>query len=265
MIRYAKEKEKGELKRLFNVCFPGEEDFCDYFFENCFKAEITLIDVAEGELRGAAMELPYYIRGIGEVTYLYSVATFPQFRGRGVSRGIIEKSRENDRKRGRKASVLIPGEKSLFEFYKKLGYKPAAFINERKFTAGYKNYGCEVRDCGAAELEKLYNESLSGQRYVVRSREYFERQLHMFKGFGGGCKGLYRGGKLVSYGFYSIVGEEILFDEIMGEEKEILAGEILKEFGFKEGTGREPGRGRALGMAYFYDEDCAFYMNLMFN
>ncbi|MCC8097924.1 MAG: GNAT family N-acetyltransferase [Eubacterium sp.] len=266
MIRYAEKSETEELKRLFNVCFPGEENFCIRFFENIYKPENTLVDVKEGVLRGSAMELPYKIKGIGEVTYLYAVGTFPEFRGKGICGNIIKYSRENDRRRGRAASVLIPGNKPRLDYYRRLGSRLADFISERKFNVDNTDRGSfRFGDCRAADLVKVYEKSLFGKKYIIRTEEYFEKQLSMFKAFGGGCRGLYDGNSLLSYCFYSIEDGKILFDEIMGEEKEALAGCVLKETGLKEGTGREPGLGRALGMAYFYGEKNDFYMNLMFN
>ncbi|MCD7905461.1 MAG: GNAT family N-acetyltransferase [Clostridiales bacterium] len=268
MIRYAdknKKNETEELKRLFNVCFPGEESFCRWFFEKCFEAENTLVDVENGVLRGAAMELLYNIKGIGDVTYLYAVGTFPQFRGRGICGNIIKKSQENDRLRGRAASVLIPGDKFLFDFYRRLGYRESSFVTERKFTASENRDDLNLGECRAADLVRVYNENLKSGRYILRSEEYFERQTQMFKKFGGGLSGLYCKNRLLGYCFYSFEKGKIFFDEIIGEEKEALAGKILKKFGLNEGFGREPGKGQALGMAYFYGESFEFYMNLMYN
>ncbi|MCD8158766.1 MAG: GNAT family N-acetyltransferase [Clostridiales bacterium] len=266
MIKYAEKSDTEELKRLFNVCFPGEESFCSWIFENIYKPENTLIDVKDGVLRGSAMELPYKIKGIGDVTYLYAVGTFPEFRGKGICGNIINYSRENDSRKGRAASVLIPGNKSLFEFYRRLGYRESSFVSERRFTAeDIDSSGFCTGNCRPSDLIKVYEKKPFRKKYIIRNEEYFERQLNMFGKFGGNCQGLYDESGLISYCFYSVENGKILFDEIMGDKKEILASRILKETGFKEGIGREPGLGRPIGMAYFYEKNYDFYMNLMFN
>ena len=123
LIKYACKDMTNSLKELFNICFPGEEKFCDWFFENVFSAENTLVCVHDDILKGMAMEMVYDIEGLGEVTYLYGVATSPLYRGQGVCRSLLEASHREDIKKERKASILIPGNKGLFNFYEKYGYK----------------------------------------------------------------------------------------------------------------------------------------------
>ncbi len=265
MIRFARLGEEETLLRLFNVCFPGEEDFGEYFFKNHFSLKDTLVDEEKGIIRGSAMMLPYYIEGVGEVTYLYSVDTLPEFRGQGVCKGILEYSHKIDLEKGRKASIFIPGGKDLFDFYKKLGHEVSSFVGEKEFTVLSGNTSFKLKECTPKELEAFYKAHFKGKKAVRRTEEYFADQIKLFNTFGGGCSGLFEGDKLLSCGFYSCENGALKFDEILGESCDILASGVLKAKGLSHCTGRTDGSSVPLGMAYYYGEKFDFYMNLMFN
>ncbi|MCD8239126.1 MAG: GNAT family N-acetyltransferase [Clostridiales bacterium] len=280
MIRFASSGEKnGVLKvhnvcfpseakallRLFNICFPGEEDFAEYFFKYWYSFENTLVDEENGVIRGLAMMYPYYIEGVGEVTYLYSVGTSPEFRGRGVCKGILEYSHKIDLEKGRKASILIPGGKDLFDFYKKLGYEVSSCIDEREFTVLSENTSFKLKECTPKELEAFYKSHFKGRKAVRRNEKYFYDQIKLFNSFGGECLGLYDSDKLLSYGFYSCENGVLKFDEILGENCDVLASEVLKKNGLSRCKGRTDGSSVPIGMAYYYGKKFDFYMNLMFN
>ncbi|MCD7854864.1 MAG: GNAT family N-acetyltransferase [Clostridiales bacterium] len=265
MIRFAKPSEETELLRLFNICFPGEEEFGEYFFKNHFSLKDTIVDEEKGVIRGSTMMLPYYIEGVGEVTYLYSVDTLPEFRGRGICKNILEHSHKLDLEKGRKASILIPGGKDLFDFYKKLGYEISSYADEREFTVLSENTSFELKECTPKDIEAFYRSHFKGRKAVRRSEKYFYDQINLFNTFGGGCSGLYDSDKLLSCGFYSRENGVLKFDEILGESCDVLASEVLKKKGLSHCTGRTEGGSVPIGMAYYYGEKFDFYMNLMFN
>ncbi len=265
MIRFARLGEEEAILRLFNVCFPGEEEFGEYFFKNHFSLKDTLVDEEKGVIRGSAMMLPYYIEGVGEVTYLYSVDTLPEFRGRGICKNILEHSHKLDLGKSRKASILIPGGKDLFDFYKKLGYEISSCVDEKEFTVLSENTSFELKECTPKELEAFYKSHFKGRKAVKRAEKYFADQIKLFNTFGGGYLGLYEGDKLLSYGFYSREDDILKFDEILGENCGVLASGVLKAKGLSRCAGRTEGVSVPIGMAYYYGEKFDFYMNLMFN
>ncbi|MCC8015768.1 MAG: GNAT family N-acetyltransferase, partial [Eubacterium sp.] len=249
MIRFAKPCEEEDLLRLFNICFPGEENFGEYFFKNHFFPKNTLVDEEKGVIRGSAMMLPYYIEGVGEVTYLYSVDTLPEFRGQGVCKGILEYSHKIDFEKGRKTSILIPGGKDLFDFYKKLGYEVSSCVDEKEFTVLNENASFELKECTPKELEAFYKSHFKGRKAIRRSEKYFADQIKLFNTFGGGCSGLYNNDNLLSFGFYSYENGVLKFDEILGENCGVLASEVLKANGLSHCTGRTEGSSVPIGMA----------------
>lgn len=275
MIVYADKSLEPKLMDIFNICFPNEEDFCRWFFKNIFSAENTLVDIENNSIRAMAEEIDCYIEGLGEATYLYAVATLPQYRGKGICRRLIERSHREDIKKGKAASILIPGSSNLFGFYEKLGYKKSAFISEREVYApshdqNADNYFAEntvkTGEINAEDMIKIYERELSCGSYIKRDKAFFETQKDMFKKFGGGCKGLFEKDTPLAYCFYSFDDDNnIFFDEVMGCQKNILMEKILSELKAHKGKFRSTGGTKPLGMAYFYKTEKPFYMNLMYN
>ena len=47
-IRLAEDKDIGFLKKLYAVCFPGEDAFSDFFFGEVAKVENVLMSETDG-------------------------------------------------------------------------------------------------------------------------------------------------------------------------------------------------------------------------
>ena len=124
-MRFAEKGDFTAVRALWETCFPDEGGFNDYFFAHFYKEKYTLLYL-EGETLVAMVQmLPYHMTAGGvsrEVTYIYGACTDPAHRRKGYMARLLERSFELDREAGRIASVLIPAEKWLFDFYKPFGY-----------------------------------------------------------------------------------------------------------------------------------------------
>ncbi len=266
MLKYAEKKDTNEILSLFNICFPNEEEFVQYFFENFFEPKNTIICIEDRHIVGMAMELEYIISGIGSATYLYGVGTHPDYRGRGICGNILDFSHINDRKKDRAASILIPRNKGLFDFYRQYGYKTCFYVEESVIKCDSIPDGYIFAAPRGEELQSVYERSFSDRPHILRSAAYFDSQIRMFEKSDGGVLGVYDNDKLEGYCFYSVENGSIFFDEGMGELCEIAAKKIMSIKNFNEGIIRGVGKGKDFGMAYFYKNDCDdLYMNLMFN
>ena len=65
-----------------------------------------------------------------KIAYLYAVATKEAFRRQGLCRALMENTHKHLKKLGYSGTILVPAEESLFDYYKKLGYRPATTIGE---------------------------------------------------------------------------------------------------------------------------------------
>ena len=137
-----------------------------------------------------AQMLPYHMTVGGlsrEVTYIYGACTDPAHRRKGYMARLLERSFELDREAGRIASVLIPAEKWLFDFYKPFGYEPFFHISRREITctAGEREAPRRLTSADVPALAALYDKLVPKCR-IERDTAYWNAQLALFDTLGGG-------------------------------------------------------------------------------
>lgn len=254
MIRFANENDIENIKGLWDICFPEEPDFNKYFFANIFDVNKALIYEKENKLISMIQMLPYEIKGIGKVTYIYGAATSPQYRNKGYMRELLEGSYRIDKKHKRKASILIPANKELFDFYKKLGYENAFYIGEGVYTRnGDEGDISEVKYKDISKLMNLYTGD------IVRKRSYWKMYIDMYNALGGKI--------FIRKDAYAVVTdrvEEIMYSTDEGKNKLLNAvcSYLGKDTVDVVEKGYEP-----FGMIKKYKEIDTdnMYMNLMLN
>ena len=124
MIRFAEQRDLPAIYSLWETCFPDEGGFNGYFFSHLYEPQHTLLLMQENTLCAMLQMLPYTLSVNGEpreITYIYGVCTHPAHRRRGYAAELLERSFALDKGKKRAASILIPAEKWLFEFYRPFG------------------------------------------------------------------------------------------------------------------------------------------------
>ena len=135
-----------ELKRLWKDIFSDSDSYVDLFFEYKMKPECTFIAKENDEIAGAVYSVhsPIVLNS-GEVIsalYMCGICTKPKYRGRKIASKLIEKCFEFAEKQNVDLCYLIPANLELFEFYEKLGFEKATYIN--KIEVGTER--CEISD-----------------------------------------------------------------------------------------------------------------------
>lgn len=169
MIRFAEKKDVKSIRELWDIAFPEEPDFNDYFFDNIFDYSSTLLLIKNNEIASMAQMIPYEISGIGKVTYIYGAATNPKHRKQGLMSQLLEKSFEIDIEKGRSASILIPANKPLFDFYGRLGYETAFYINKAVYSKG--DVTADIKE---AEYEDISRLMAIYKGDVIRNERYWK-------------------------------------------------------------------------------------------
>ena len=85
-MRYAKEEEKDNIKEIWNYCFNDEESFVNYYFNNKYNNNNTIVACEDKDIVSSLQLNQYKIKLNDkeyEVSYVVGVSTFPQVRGRG--------------------------------------------------------------------------------------------------------------------------------------------------------------------------------------
>ncbi|MGN1318039.1 MAG: GNAT family N-acetyltransferase [Lachnospirales bacterium] len=262
MIEFAKKNDFSQIRELWDIAFPEDKDFNDYFFDKVFDIKNVLVLKENNKILSMVQMIPFEIKDFGSVTYIYGAATFPYARGLGKMNKLLNKSFEYDKKFSRKASILIPAKKSLFDYYKKIGYKSCFYIDKKDF----ENTNIYKYKFSKANYNDIYNMLKIYDGDILRDYNYFKTQIDMFRSLGGEVFTLYDNENMLSYGFVWN-NEKIEIQEFCGKYDEILVNHILNYYNKPIATVTYLKGNIPFGMAKFHcsKKTDKLSMNLMYN
>lgn len=125
-LRLSNELDKLELMKIWKQCFKDTDDSINYFFLKKFKPNKCTVCEVDSKVVASLYMLDVYISIEGSVEkayYLYAAGTLPEYRGRGYMKSLISYANIIQFYRGKKYSILLPANDSLYDYYKILGYK----------------------------------------------------------------------------------------------------------------------------------------------
>jgi len=125
------------LKEIWKNAFGDPDWYINFFFENRFEPENTMVFMEDGKPVSMFFMLPAQINSDGSYKnafYIYGVSTMGEYQGRGYSRALL-KSLNDNMPTGVSVTFLTPATSSLFDFYKKQNYKKAFSLKEMNLTA----------------------------------------------------------------------------------------------------------------------------------
>lgn len=272
MIRFAHSGDIDTVRMLWKRCFPGDEAFTQWFFDNQYDPAVTLLDEEDGKLCSMLQMFPYQLRdarGIRTVTYIYGACTAQECRRQHRMDRLLMHSFELDRQAGRAASVLIPQEEWLFGFYDQFGYRTAFFVDTQTVSRG----DIQKKD---AVFRRLTEDDIPAMQALypaegmclLRSEDDWRTQLNLFHTLGIGAFGLQRKETLTAYAFVWQDGANKLWaQEACGADVFDLSQEILHACDCSEMRVTMPGTRQKLGCIRYHDDTPvqSGYFNLLFN
>lgn len=265
MIRVASARDTEEIRRLWDEAFPEEPEFNDWFFANRYCPDTCLVLCEDGIIKAMAQQLCYHIKNMGEVSYIYGAATKKEYRRRGLMGNLLKYSFDLDRKKGRVASILIPQNKPLFEYYSLLGYEKVFYVKSGFFDGCIeKTDGFELKSAGEKDIlfmDRLYSHG-AGADYIIRSYEYWQEQINMFRSLSGEVFILMKNGEACGYAFYNGDFVQEIFSDYMDVMLSLLCENYGRGLKYVTSGGDTP-----IGMMYSYHKPAEnkCYLNLMFN
>lgn len=195
----------AQIRSLFDLCFVEEGGFNAFFFDNIYCETHTLIYEMNGSVAAMLQRIPRVLRMQGAsvpVTYIYGACTHPNARRQALMSKLLAHSHMLDVQQGIGASVLVPQEQWLFDFYQPFGYEPAFFVSRSVGKRLGETCADAVRLTAAdAHAMQLLYASQAGTCYVERSEKDWEEQLLLFGALGAGAFGFYEEEKLTAYAF----------------------------------------------------------------
>ena len=173
--------DEGRLKTLWKVCFGDEDTYIGHFFAKGYVPGQGLVLETGGEI--ASMLLPFSQEIVGPdgtavpVWYVYAFCTHPDCRSRGFGQRLLAWTEERGTLLGKRGVVMVPGEESLFSFYRTLGYQTCFSTWEQVISRENQTALPQVAPCTLEEYRQLRARRLQGRwwvRYPGRSGTWQE-------------------------------------------------------------------------------------------
>lgn len=211
MIRYSDKDDLSGIIALWNEAFGDTEKEIRFFLDNCYNPLNTLIYEIDGEIASMLflLEGDMHFRESDYASYyLYAACTLKKFRGRGLMAELLKFANKTAGSRGKHFICLRPGEKSLFEYYKKYGYQTVFTVKESKFSLSETAYEPEELTKCKTDVTSLRNDAFKGHNYFKWDKQFVDFAFLHNKYFGGrdftNCKG---------YVIYSVISDKIVVKE----------------------------------------------------
>lgn len=245
---YARPEQAPALKAIWLRAFPEDtaEDV-DAFFDALFRPEDCLVYLEEGRPVSMTFALPAVFRARGEsfpAQYIYAASTLPEWRGRGIFGRLLEFTCAEGARRGMAASFLRPGEKSLFDYYRRFDYRPF-FTHSVVRMPGRAGNGGRMKPLPPEKYAAARSRALADRPFWLEwSADQAAYAVRNAQAAGGralqgpvGCALCYPDGDTLRV-------EELL----CSPEEEPLFYSAFSAFGCSNWEIRRPGEGEAFGM-----------------
>lgn len=270
MIRYAETEEKQQISYIFNVCFPGEENFSDWFFSEVFDAGNTIVYDIDGKIVAALQMLPVkLLHGSSSYSsaYLYGVGTLPEYRGKGIMAQLISFCLDECRKKELDFSILIVQEPSLFDYYEKFGF-------QKFFSVGTEEKAVTAEDIvdfrpltieDIKAVDRIYQMGCNGKLFAERNNKHYRDILDIYKNTSFVCE---KDNEITAYVFGYFTQEEYVAAEALGKDMHALMNTVAKAHHKGKYICTFPGNNRYIGMIKNISTDVKNiegYINLLYN
>ncbi len=153
MIRSCQLSDYEDIIRIWNTAFGDSKEYIKSFLDK-FSQYVYILG------NDAIMTLFPVTLNDKQGHYIYAVAVDKEKRGKGLGKKLIEFAKENKDD----FLVLVPADKGLFDYYKKLGFSDNAYIGE------YAKVKKE-EEISAKEYIELRDKYFNGKDYVKWSED----------------------------------------------------------------------------------------------
>lgn len=117
--------KKEKIMQLWRDNFHDSAEFIRFYFDRKYSDDHALLYEINHQPSSALLMLPYPMSWLGQTiqtSYISGACTNPEMRNQGLMQDLLKEAFYNMSKKGIAASILIPAEEWLFQYYGKMGY-----------------------------------------------------------------------------------------------------------------------------------------------
>lgn len=154
-IRRSMPGDEPEMKRLWKAVFGDTDEFIDAFFDTLYSPGTACLALSDGKVVSAGYCLPGVFAKGKSCAYIYAVATWPEFRGLGAARRIVQALADIRFAEGADVIATLPASEALTGWYERaLGMEPVFMkgLPGAEFPEAWRRFAKLVgaEDSGAA-------------------------------------------------------------------------------------------------------------------
>ncbi|OPJ55589.1 GNAT family N-acetyltransferase [Alkalithermobacter paradoxus] len=180
-VRIARKDDLEQIKNIWKYCFNDPDGFFNYYFQNKYKEENTLVVENEEEIISSLQMNQYKIvlnNKVYDTSYIVGVSTLAQARGKGSMRILMSEALRELYRRNQLISILMPID---YRLYRPYGYEHCydqlEYLIQIETLGNFKISGefkkAKIEDVDA--LIDIYNFSMKDKNgFTVRDKYYFE-------------------------------------------------------------------------------------------
>lgn len=148
-VRLAVKKDRAALQEIWSYCFSDSERFVKWYFDIYWQPEDTLVIDWDGAPAASLQLIPTTFCAGGRLlkaAYIVGVDCLPQYRGKGMTRALLEYAMETEAsRRGLDLLTLMPFEADF--------YLPYGFV----FGTYHYDFDIEINEFYQKEKKSLYH------------------------------------------------------------------------------------------------------------
>lgn len=174
--RLAQKGEAVQQREIWKDCFGDPDSYIDFYYANRYKEEETALLLHEGQILAMLTMIPvktvFPDNQSSNTAMFYAIATKPQYQNRGFAAQLINYSNQLLGSRN-ELSVLVPANKKLFAYYRKLGYQDGFYLREILLKregidslSAHETHECMITPINSEEYNARRIKQLGGRFYI---------------------------------------------------------------------------------------------------
>ena len=223
-IRIAREEDRGDVERLWDYCFEKRDDpFFRWFFTRHYKKENTLASFRNGRMATCLHLMPYrlFLRGrVLPASFIVGLAAFPEARGTGDIRRLLDAALQESRARGQFVNILMPSKPGYYHplqwelCYHQYKYSlPLEDLRRLAIAGGvFQTVRSDADWFALQTVYETFTEDKHG--YAIRDEYYWRRIIEEHTADGGFVYLVTFDGVPGGYVFYHLVNKKLTVREM---------------------------------------------------